>query len=302
LQVLKNRYNKRTIFRSLPVGYNPYLIVPLATWAVAQISKFAISAFRGKVDFRYLYASGGMPSVHSAVVCSLATTALLVSGPASSLFGFAVIFAAIVMYDSFGVRRSAGEQAAAINMLIDSLDRNRVRLENPDLHLREILGHQPREVTVGAILGVVLAGLFNYDKLGAFGQFVETVPGRMEIYVYAAVFALIVIAGVIARLVLGARYKKSKVVKQLAKRILVACETIGLIGVFNVVLVYEKAGYLAWRLWPVLIFAIGLVWAVWLVTASYRTVPAARASEADMARKQRWLNWGPSRSRRKAKK
>lgn len=91
------------------MAYNPYIIVPFATWAVAQISKFAIAAFRGRIDFRYLYASGGMPSVHSAVVCSLAMTALLVDGVGSHLFGFTAIFAAIVMYDSFGVRRSAGE-------------------------------------------------------------------------------------------------------------------------------------------------------------------------------------------------
>jgi acid phosphatase family membrane protein YuiD len=193
------------------VAYNPYIVVPLATWAVAQISKFAISAFRGKVDFRYLYASGGMPSVHSAVVCSLAVTTLLVDGYPSFQFGFAVIFAAIVMYDSFGVRRSAGEQAAAINMLIDSLDRNRVRLQEPDLHLREILGHQPREVTVGAALGIVLAGLFNYDKLGAFGSFMQAVPERRELLVYAALFAFIIVAGVITRIVLGLRYKKSRI-------------------------------------------------------------------------------------------
>src|SRR4051812_44369194 len=124
--------------------YNPYIVVPFATWAVAQVSKFTLAALRGRIDFRYLYASGGMPSVHSAVVCSLATTALLVDGANSHMFGFAAIFAAIVMYDSFGVRRSSGEQAAAINMLTETMDRNRVKLAQPGLHLREILGHQPR--------------------------------------------------------------------------------------------------------------------------------------------------------------
>src|SRR6185369_6168330 len=106
---------------------------------------------------------------------------LLVDGYSSFQFGFAVIFAAIVMYDSFGVRRSSGEQAAAINMLIESLDRNRVKLARPDLHLREILGHQPREVTAGAILGVALAGLFNYDRLGSLGSFLQGLPGKTEI-------------------------------------------------------------------------------------------------------------------------
>jgi len=54
------------------VVYNPYIVVPLATWAITQVAKFAIAAIKGRIDFRYLYASGGMPSVHSAVVSSLA--------------------------------------------------------------------------------------------------------------------------------------------------------------------------------------------------------------------------------------
>lgn len=282
------------------MGYNPYIIVPFAAWAIAQITKFALHAFKGKIDFRYLYASGGMPSVHSAVVCSLATTALLVDGLNSHLFGFTAIFAAIVMYDSFGVRRSAGEQAAAINMIIGSLDRQRVKLEQPDLHIREILGHQPREVTAGALLGVALAILFNYDKLGAFGTFLQTVPKRPELYVYLGVFVALLVAGVVTRLVLRAKYPKSKIIKQFAKRILTATQTVGWLGLLSVVLVYENASYFAWRLWPLLVLVVGVLWAWWLVTVSYKEVPATLAQEANEARKLKWLNWGAKRKRKRA--
>jgi len=281
------------------VGYNPYIVVPFATWAVAQILKFTIAAMRGRIDFRYLYASGGMPSVHSAVVCSLAVTALLVSGAASPVFGFAVIFAAIVMYDSFGVRRSAGEQAAAINMLITSLDRSKIKLSDPDLHLREILGHQPKEVTVGAVLGVVLAGFFNYSHLGKFGTWLQDVPGHRELVAYAAVFVVILVGGVVARMILRMRYRKSKVIKQLARRILVATETIGWLGLVSVVFAYERATYVSWRLWPLLILAIGLAWAIWILSASWGTVPAALADEATEARKRKWLNWNRDKRKRR---
>ncbi len=283
--------------------YNPYIVVPLAAWAIAQISKFAIAAFRGRLDFRYLYASGGMPSVHSAVVCSLATTAFLVDGPGSHIFGFTIIFAAIVMYDSFGVRRSAGEQAAAINMVIEGLDRSRVKLDQPNLHLREILGHQPREVTAGAVVGVILAGLFNYDRLGALGTFLQALPNRPEILGYLIAFVVIIAGGWITRLVMRARYPKSKTIKALSKRILTATQTVGWLGLVMVVLVYERASYLAWRLWPVLMLAIGLWWAIWLLTASYRSVPTAMAGEMNEARKMKWLQWGrrKDKSRRKSK-
>jgi acid phosphatase family membrane protein YuiD len=280
------------------VAYNPYIIIPFATWAVAQISKFAIAAFRGKVDFRYLYASGGMPSVHSAVVCSLAVTALLLDGVASHLFGFTLIFAAIVMYDSFGVRRSSGEQAVAINMLIESLDRNRVRLERPDLRLREILGHQPREVTAGAVLGILLAALFNYDRLGWFGVFVQTIPKRPELVGYLAAFVVILVGGVVARLVIRARYPKSKIMKKMSARVLVATQTIGWLGLFSVALLYERASYFAWRLWPLLVLLAGVMWGLWLATASYKVVPATLVQEATQARKLKWLNPGKGRNKR----
>lgn len=275
--------------------YNPYILIPLATWAIAQLTKFAIAAFNGKIDFRYLYASGGMPSVHSAVVCSLATTAFLVEGAGSHLFGFTLVFAAIVMYDSFGVRRSSGEQAVAINMLIDSLDRSKIRLERPDTHLREILGHQPREVAVGAVLGILLAAIFNYDRLGPVLSFVQTFPARPEAYAWAIGFGVLIVGGVIGRLAIGRLYKKSATMRRLAKRLTVMTQTIGWLGLGAAFLVYERASYFGWRLWPLLIAVAGLAWAIWLGTASYKMVPAELAEEATKARKSKWLNWGKSR-------
>lgn len=282
--------------------FNPYIVTPFATWAVAQISKFAIAAFRGKIDFRYLYASGGMPSVHSAVVTSLAVTALLVGGAQSAVFGFSIVFAAIVMYDSFGVRRSAGEQAAAINMIVDSLDRGKVRLEKPDAHVREILGHQPKEVTAGAFVGLGLGALLNYQKLGKFGTYLQTVPGHREMEAYLALFVLILIAGVAYRIVMRGRYPQSKTVKKLTRRVLVMTQTVGWLGIVSIAFVYENATYLAWRLWPQLIIVLGIAWLVSLVWASYDTVPAAIAAETNEARKRKWLTFGRNKSKKKPKR
>ncbi len=279
---------------------NPYIVVPFATWAIAQIIKFALHALRGRVDLRYLYASGGMPSVHSAVVCSLAVTAFLVSGASSPIFGFAAIFAAIVMYDSFGVRRSAGEQAEAINMLIESLDRSRVKLSEPHLHLREILGHQPKEVTAGALLGILLAAFFNYSHLGPVGQFLEATPGHHELLIYAIVFGVMVVVGIVVRLVLALRYgKKSKTMRNFGRRLLVYTQTVGWLGLAGVLFVYENASYLAWRLWPLAVLTVAVIWGGWLLIASYRTVPKGLADEKQAARKLKWLQWGRGKNRRK---
>ncbi len=274
------------------MAYNPYIVVPLATWAVAQLAKFALAALRGRIDFRYLYSSGGMPSVHSAVVCSLAVTAWLIDGVDSPIFGFAAVFAAIVMYDSFGVRRSAGEQAAAINMLVASLDKGKVRLEQPSLHLREILGHQPSEVTAGAIVGVVLGGLFNYERLGSLFSFLQVTPLGWELWLYVGIFAVLVIGGVIQRFVLVGRYPKSATIRHLTRRILTITQTIGWLGLAAVLLQYERASYMAWRFWALAVILTGLMWGGALFFKSYRTVPKALSQELNTARKQKWFTSG----------
>jgi hypothetical protein len=165
------------------------------------------------------------------------------------------------------------------------------------LHIREILGHQPREVTAGAILGILLAVLFNYDRLGRLGNYLQAVPVRLELIGYVAVFLILLVSGVIGRLVLRARYPKSKVIKKLTTRILVATQTIGWVGLFSVALVYEHASYLSWRLWPELVLLAAVLWGLWLGSDSYRGVPGKLALEANQARKLKWLNWGKRRKR-----
>ena len=144
---------------------NVYIYGPLTLWFVAQLAKFSINLVRGRADIRYLVASGGMPSAHAAVVCSLATIAMLDSGVNSPIFGLAAVLAAIVMYDSFGVRRSSGEQAHLINRMINDLQGSgALRSANDYKGLREILGHKPFEVLIGALLGILGGLAFEWQK------------------------------------------------------------------------------------------------------------------------------------------
>jgi acid phosphatase family membrane protein YuiD len=107
-----------------------------------------------------------MPSVHSAVVSSLATYALLQGGPTNPLFGVTAVFAAIVIYDSFGVRRSAGDNAKALNKLIAELaETGGVRDRAAYGHLREILGHKPLESLSCVILGIVMGVVFGMQNM-----------------------------------------------------------------------------------------------------------------------------------------
>jgi len=87
--------------------------------------------------------------------------------------------------------------------------------------------------------------------------------------------------------------------KQLAKRLVVATQTCGWLGVLSVVLVYERASYFAWRIWPLLLLAVTVMWGLWLATSSWREVPANLAMEATAARKRKWLTWGQRKSKAK---
>ncbi|MFZ1360955.1 MAG: divergent PAP2 family protein [Candidatus Saccharimonadales bacterium] len=131
---------------------SPYIIAILLAWAVAQGMKYVIFAVRHKTlrGFRQLYLSGNMPSAHSASVVALLGVVALKDGIDSSIFAVTALFAAIVMYDAIMVRRSSGEQGAAIQQLIKE-QKSTVPIP------RAAKGHEPLEVVVGAALGGVIA-------------------------------------------------------------------------------------------------------------------------------------------------
>ncbi len=107
-----------------------------------------------KIDFTRFVGPGGMPSSHSAFVTSLTVGVALKEGLNSTAFAMAVVFALIVMYDAAGIRRAAGRQAVILNKIVDELfHHGHVKEER----LKELLGHTPVEVFVGAILGGLIA-------------------------------------------------------------------------------------------------------------------------------------------------
>lgn len=101
---------------------NPTFVSAVFAWFFAQSSKMVINFFvERKWDFRLLYASGGMPSSHSALCMALTTSVALCHGVADSLFPVCFGFSLIVMYDAIGVRRHAGMQAEVKKNKSDSL-------------------------------------------------------------------------------------------------------------------------------------------------------------------------------------
>ena len=137
---------------------NHTLLVALISWLLAQIIKTVIDCLLHK-EFKAerLIGSGGMPSSHSALVCSVAISIARIDGFASTQFAIAFVLAMIVMYDASGVRRAAGTHAKEINKLKEQIDLLDGERDNLDPKLKELLGHTPLEVISGALLGIAIA-------------------------------------------------------------------------------------------------------------------------------------------------
>lgn len=104
-----------------------------------------------------VWRTGGMPSSHSAIVCSLATSTGIKEGISSNYFIFSLVFAMVVLRDSMGVRRAAGLQAKALNSLgKQSAEKTGLEFKS----VKEIQGHSLLEVLTGASLGILIAVIF----------------------------------------------------------------------------------------------------------------------------------------------
>lgn len=127
----------------------------------AQVIKFIIFTLRArKINFKIFTTTGGMPSAHSAGVMGLATAIGLIEGYDSVIFALSIGFALITMYDAAGVRRAAGKTAACLNKMMDDFYNHDVQAIGGKL--KELLGHTPFEVIMGAMFGILFAYYLHF--------------------------------------------------------------------------------------------------------------------------------------------
>lgn len=138
--------------------YYRYILIPLSVWFSIQLFKVVYDLVKtGKFNFKRILGAGGMPSSHSAVVTSLATMIGKDYGFDSAIFALSLIFAFVVMYDAAGVRRAAGKQAKLLNKIVETPGLTSVQVSE---RLVEVLGHSPKQVIVGALIGIIVGLIF----------------------------------------------------------------------------------------------------------------------------------------------
>lgn len=142
---------------------NPVFLSAVFSLLTAQFIKAIINLFRYRSrSFRevlttFFWKTGGMPSSHSSLVVSLTTAIGFVDGASSSVFILSLCFSLVVIRDAMGVRRSAGVQARTLNQMGKELTSRFGIVFHP---VKEVQGHSPSQVVVGALLGFFIALAF----------------------------------------------------------------------------------------------------------------------------------------------
>lgn len=141
------------------LGSNRPLWAAALGWFIAQLIKTLASLRKERrVNLGHMVASGGMPSSHSALVVGLATAVGRVDGLDSTAFALAAVFAGVVMYDAAGVRLAVSRQARILNLMLEDFFHERGIREQ---RLRELIGHTPTQVFVGALIGIIIGVLMT---------------------------------------------------------------------------------------------------------------------------------------------
>ncbi len=143
---------------------NPVFLSGVCSWFFAQFIKTVIRILSHRVRTLkevlelLFWRTGGMPSSHSALVCSLCTAIGIRSGVNSDIFILAACFMLVVVRDAVGVRRSSGIQAKLLNDIGSALTRHEIIKVKP---IKEVQGHKPIEVLVGCLLGFCIGVAFT---------------------------------------------------------------------------------------------------------------------------------------------
>ncbi len=130
---------------------NVVFIAVMSAAVISQMLKIILNMIKDRKGFALtdLVVTGGMPSTHSALASSLFAILLLETGLGVGTV-IAIVLFIVVVTDSMGVRRTAGEEAKALNKII-KLEKLKIN----QLHYSS--GHKPIEVLAGIGIGFAVA-------------------------------------------------------------------------------------------------------------------------------------------------
>ena len=137
-------------------------MTPIIAWFAAQFIKMIITLIKEKrfSPMLMLFSCGGMPSSHTATVTSLFTASAIMFGFGSFEFAISFVLMMVVITDALGVRREAGKHAKVLNKVMEEIFSGDA--ERSERSLKELVGHTPVQVAMGALVGIGVAVLMAF--------------------------------------------------------------------------------------------------------------------------------------------
>lgn len=133
--------------------------IPFTILIISQFVKIFLERKSEGLQWKNFNSYGGMPSSHTAMLVSLLFMVGFIEGFSSTIFIVTGFIAAIFIRDAMGIRWSLGFHGKMINRIIRELS-DEERKHFP-FKLNERLGHTPREVAAGALVGLILTLLLR---------------------------------------------------------------------------------------------------------------------------------------------
>ena len=147
------------VVEQLKAFFGNYLLMSaVVAWLAAQIIKIFTGLYQnaGKKTLSTIhFSTGGMPSSHSSSVLALTVASGIKYGLGSPYFAICAVLSIIVMIDASGVRYETGKQAEFLNKVAKEIFSGKPELMN--VGFKELVGHTPLQVFMGALLGVAVA-------------------------------------------------------------------------------------------------------------------------------------------------
>lgn len=145
----------------------PFFSFIIAVFIAQGLKPFIVYFQTKKFICSYFFASGGLPSSHSAGVTALALATGIQEKFSSTIFAVTCAVAFIVMYDAANVRYYAGKNIELTKQIIKDIQKEKVIQLQGDIYeypIKEVLGHKWSEVFSGIALGILVALLFNWIR------------------------------------------------------------------------------------------------------------------------------------------
>lgn len=151
------------MFNQLKILFSNYIFMTtIIAWFAAQFIKMIISLIKERrfKPMLMLFSCGGMPSSHTATVSSLFSASAIMCGFGSPEFAISFVLMMVVITDALGVRREAGRHAKVLNKVMEEIFSG--DSERSERALKELVGHTPFQVAMGALVGVGTAVIMAF--------------------------------------------------------------------------------------------------------------------------------------------